>query len=115
MMLPGAFIPQRSLRQRGAWSHFVRKGRSLVPEFADEWCELGHKTASRLQTQARRRTSVWTHREADITTIEHRVSFGSKQKWLSLNGMSALPRRADIVSSVGKVRFVPRGDIARLI
>jgi hypothetical protein len=65
-----------------------------------------------LQTQARRRTSVWTHREADITTIEHRVSFGSKQKWLSLNGMSALPRRADIVSSVGKVRFVPEGDMS---
>jgi hypothetical protein len=33
--------------------------------------------ASRLQTQARRRASVWTHQEADITTIEHKVSFGS--------------------------------------
>jgi len=29
--------------------------------------------ASRLQTQARRRA----HQEADITTIEHKVSFGS--------------------------------------
>ena len=46
-----------------------------------------------------------------MTTIEHRVSFGSKQKWLSLNGMSALPRRADIVSSVGQVRFGPRAEV----
>ena len=75
MMLPCALIPERSLRQRGAWSHFVRKDRSLIPEFADER-ELGHKMASRLQTQARRRASVWAHQEADITTIEHKVSFG---------------------------------------
>jgi len=75
MMLPCALIPERSLRQRGAWSHFVRKGRSLIPEFADER-ELGHKMASRLQTQARRRAAVRTHQEADITTIEHKVSFG---------------------------------------
>jgi hypothetical protein len=33
--------------------------------------------ASRLQIQARRRASVWAHQEADITTIEHKVSFGS--------------------------------------
>jgi hypothetical protein len=34
--------------------------------------------ASHLQTQARRQASAWTPQEADITTIEHKVSFGSK-------------------------------------
>jgi hypothetical protein len=48
-----------------------------MPEFTDERCELGHKMASHLQTQARRRASAWTPQEADITTIEHKVSFGS--------------------------------------
>src|ERR1700733_12849748 len=75
MMLPCAFIPHRSLRERGAWSPFARKGRSLIPEFTDERCELGHKVASRLETQARRRP----HQEADITTIELRVK-GQKRK-----------------------------------
>jgi hypothetical protein len=35
------------------------------------------KMVSRLQTPARGETSVRTHQEADITTNEHKVSFGS--------------------------------------
>jgi hypothetical protein len=34
--------------------------------------------ASRLQTQARREASVRIHQEADITTIEDKVSFGAE-------------------------------------
>src|SRR5579859_2347298 len=77
MMPPCAFISRRSLRQRGASSHFARKGPCLIPEFTDKRCQLAHKMASHLQTQARRRASAWTPQEADITTIEHKISFGS--------------------------------------
>jgi hypothetical protein len=62
--------------------------------------------ASRLQTQARRRASVWTHQEADITTIEHKVSFGSIATKIDPSGHFRLSpmsgSTADIV--VGPVR-----------
>lgn len=41
---------------------------SLIPEFTDQRYELGHKMASRLQTQALRRASFRTRQEADIAT-----------------------------------------------
>ena len=74
-MPPCAFIPHRSLRRRGAWSHFARN----IAEFTDERCELGHKIASHLQTQARRQASAWTPREADITPIEHKSASGQTE------------------------------------
>jgi hypothetical protein len=39
------------------------------------------------------------------------VRWGQKRKWLSLNGMSALPSETDIVCETGHVRKVPNPDI----
>jgi len=56
-----------------------QKDPSFIAEFTDERCELGHKMASHLQTQARRQASAWTPQEADITTIEHKSASGYLQ------------------------------------
>ena len=81
MMLPCALIPQRSLASARCLGHFVRKGLApLYPNSLMNGVNWVTKMAALLvlQIQARRRASVWAHQEADITTIEHKVSFGSK-------------------------------------
>src|ERR1700722_5783329 len=101
MMLPCAFIPTVPCVSAVLGPPFARKGRSLIPEFTDERCELGHKVASRLETQACRRP----HQEADITTIGHEVSFGSKAE---------VEKRPALIRSNLRSRHAPRATLAHV-
>ena len=90
-------IPYRSLRQRGAWSLSPERA---APLYYPSSLMIGVNwvTKRRLvcKQRERRRASVWTHQEADITTIEHEVTSGHYQKRVLEHQSSALLVLADV-------------------
>jgi hypothetical protein len=46
-----------------------------------------------------------------LATHGRSIQLGQKQKWLSLNGMSALPSRADVRRLHRHIGFVPNSDV----